>query len=204
MHAASPFRVADVATNAILLRAEQDLHALAERFGTAAERDEIAARIARRHDAILRLWDAALGVFVGFDLVAEAPIRVGTSAGFLPLFAGATTSAHTNALAVTFARWAAAVAWVIPSTDPAASSFEPMRYWRGPIWSVVNWMIAEGFAAHGQDRGDRARSHVPPDRDRGAGGVFRPHHRGRARRRGFLVDVGDLPDARLIRSSRRS
>ena len=41
MLAASPFRVADVGTNAILLRAEQDLLALAARFGTAEERAEI-------------------------------------------------------------------------------------------------------------------------------------------------------------------
>ncbi len=34
MLAASPFRVADVGTNAILLRAERDLHALAVRFGS--------------------------------------------------------------------------------------------------------------------------------------------------------------------------
>jgi glycogen debranching enzyme len=33
----------------------------------------------------------------------------------------------------------------VPSTDPAHPSFEPMRYWRGPIWAVVNWMIADGL-----------------------------------------------------------
>jgi alpha,alpha-trehalase len=25
-----------------------------------------------------------------------------------------------------------------------------VRYWRGPIWAVVNWMIADGFAQSAQ------------------------------------------------------
>jgi glycogen debranching enzyme len=24
-----------------------------------------------------------------------------------------------------------------------------VRYWRGPVWAIVNWMIADGFAAAG-------------------------------------------------------
>jgi glycogen debranching enzyme len=28
--------------------------------------------------------------------------------------------------------------------------FEPKRYWRGPVWAVVNWMIADGFASNGE------------------------------------------------------
>ena len=43
-------------------------------------------------------------------------------------------------------------AHVVPSTDPRHDFFEPLRYWRGPIWAVVNWMIAEGFAAAGSER----------------------------------------------------
>ena len=152
MLAASPFRVADIGTNAILLRAEHDLLALAGRFGTPAEADEIAARIGRKQAALPRLWSPAQGVFLSRDLIGETAIEVATSAGFLPLFAHAATGAQAQALAATLGRWAAAVAWLVPSTDPAHPDFEPMRYWRGPIWAVVNWMIAEGFAASGHER----------------------------------------------------
>jgi glycogen debranching enzyme len=149
-YAASPFRVADVATNAVLLRAERDLLALAARFGTPADSQEIGARIERRARAIGGLWDAARGLFLARDLVGDAPIRVSTSAGFLPLYAAATTPEQTASLAETYAHWARACAWMIPSTDPTDPAFEPKRYWRGPIWSVVNWMIADGFAAAGR------------------------------------------------------
>ncbi len=56
MLSVSPFRVADIGTNAILLRAEHDLLALAGRFGNAEETAEIADRIIRKETAISRLW----------------------------------------------------------------------------------------------------------------------------------------------------
>jgi glycogen debranching enzyme len=145
MLAASPFRVADIGTNAILLRAERDLYALAGRFGTIVEQSEIAGRIDRLGRALERLWSADLGLYVSEDLIPHTPIEVGTSAGFLPLYAG---HAHERAaaMAATLARWSAGVPWLVPSTDPADPRFESKRYWRGPIWAVVNWMIAEGFS----------------------------------------------------------
>ena len=150
MLAVSPFKVADIGTNSILLRAERDLLALAERFGTASEYAEIATRVARLHAGILRLWNSQYGVFTSFDIIAGTPIGVATSASFLPLYARAASSDQTHTLSETLSAWAQLVAWLVPSTDPSDPAFEPVRYWRGPVWSVVNWMIADGLAAAGQ------------------------------------------------------
>jgi glycogen debranching enzyme len=149
MLAVSPFRVADIGTNSILLRAEHDLHALAERFGSAAEQSEITGRITRLQNGIARLWDSEIGLFTSFDQCSDTPIRVGTSAGLLPLFAQAATNAQKAVMAETLQRWALHARWLVPSTDPAHAAFEPVRYWRGPVWAVVNWMIADGFATAG-------------------------------------------------------
>ncbi len=154
MFAEGPFRVGDIGTNAILLRAERDLAALAGQFGTPAERAEIGTRIDRLHRAIGRCWSATDGVFLSVDLKTHAPIPVATSAGFLPLFGGAATADQAAVLGRTLDHWHAVVPWVVPSTNPEDPRFEPLRYWRGPIWAVVNWMIAEGFA----DAGDAARA----------------------------------------------
>jgi glycogen debranching enzyme len=150
MYAVSPFRVADIGTNAILLRAERDLLALAARFGTPADAATIGARIAQREAALPRLWNAGLDGFVCFDMIADAPVPVATSAGFLPLFAQCATPAQVAAMVAQIEHWATLTPHMVPSCDPSHPAFEPLRYWRGPIWAVVNWMIADGsdWAGH--------------------------------------------------------
>jgi hypothetical protein len=171
MWVVAPFKVADVGTNAILLRAERDLLALAEVVGTAAERAEIAGRIAALERGIADLWCPELGEFAGRDLIDGSVLAVGSSAGFLPLFAGAATAEQAKVMAGVLRRWAKKVAVLVPSTDPDAAQFEPLRYWRGPVWAVVNWMIAEGFA----DAGDAETA-----------ALVRAHTRGMIERAGFV------------------
>lgn len=154
MFASAPFKVADIGTNAILLRAERDLLALAERFGTAAERHAMTTRIARQTAAIAAQWSEDHGIFLPRDLLTDTPIDAATSAGFLPLWAGCVTQAQSARLGATLDLWASQVQRLVPSFNPADPRFEPQRYWRGPVWHVVNWMIAEGF----QTAGDMAHA----------------------------------------------
>jgi hypothetical protein len=146
MAAVSPFRVADVGTNAILLRAERDLLALAERFGGVAERAEITERIIRLQAGLRTLWSEADGLFLSRDLITGALIPRATSAGFLPVYAQAATPEQADAMAATLAAWRERARVMVASAAPGAAWFEPKRYWRGPVWAVVNWMIARGFA----------------------------------------------------------
>jgi hypothetical protein len=149
MLAASPFRLADIATNAILLRAERDLLTLARRFGSGGEAVGIAGRIARMEAAMGRLWSARHGLFLSLDQIGGTPIETATSAGLLPLYAGAVDAARAQAMAATLRHWAEKVRWLVPSTAPDEASFDALRYWRGPVWAVVNWMIADGLSASG-------------------------------------------------------
>jgi hypothetical protein len=53
---------------------------------------------------------------------------------------------------------------LVPSTKPADACFEARRYWRGPVWHVVNVVIAEGFAGAGAlSEADLIRSHMRAD-----------------------------------------
>jgi hypothetical protein len=147
--AKTPFKVADLAINAILHRANRDLLALAERFGSDAERAELKARLELTAAALNRLWSDADGLYLPFDLIARAPIAAPISAGFLPLWAGVADAARARAMAATLARWTQKVRYLVPSTSPEDPRFEARRYWRGPVWCMMNMMIAEGFRAAG-------------------------------------------------------
>jgi glycogen debranching enzyme len=169
MLAVSPFRVAEIATNAILLRAERDLLALAPRFGRPGDAAEIAGRAERMQAAIERLWNPSLGLFHSIDQISGAPIEVATSAGLLPLYSGAVATARAQAMVAALRRWAGQVRYLVPSTAPDEPRFDALRYWRGPIWAVVNWMIAEGLAASGEAESAEALRNATRNLIAGAG-----------------------------------
>jgi glycogen debranching enzyme len=51
-------------------------------------------------------------------------------------------------VAAEFERWHEGLVVGLPSTAPFAEGFEPKRYWRGPVWAIVNWLIADGLRAN--------------------------------------------------------
>ena len=185
MLARAPFRVADVGTNAILLRAERDLAAMAARFGRAGEAAEIAARIARLETGLARLWSQAHGAFLSRDLIRRGADRGRDLRRPAAAVCRAATPAQVAAMAATLRRWGGMVAHPVPSTAPDDPRFEPRRYWRGPVWAMVNWMIAEGLAAlrRAGHRRLAARRHPGADRGRRVQRVFRSDRRRRDRRR---------------------
>ena len=149
MWAQSPFKVADIGLNAILHRANRDLLALARRFGTPAEQAEIAARLDLTAAAIDHLWNDDAGIYQSRDLIAGTLIDARTSAGLLPLWAGVADDTLA-ALGATLRRWSERARFLVPSTAPDDARFEPRRYWRGPIWGMMNMMIGEGLAEAGE------------------------------------------------------
>ena len=57
------------------------------------------------------------------------------------------------------ARITAKADYALPSLDPEDARFEPKRYWRGPIWMVMNCMISQGLAEAGETAlADRIRA----------------------------------------------
>lgn len=149
LHAASPFRVVDPGFNAILLRSAADLADLAETLGMPAIAAENRAWAARGLAALEGLWSEAHGQYLCRDRTTGARIDSASSGGLLPAFA-AIPPARAAALAARVQALGRAARYVVPSHDPADPRFDARRYWRGPVWLVVNYMIADGLARAGQ------------------------------------------------------
>lgn len=149
--AANPFRVADVGMSMILLRANRDLLALAELLGREAEADELRALVATSEAGIDWLWDEERRTWCSRDLLTGRHSGFVTSASFLSFYAGLRDAGKDAAMLAHFNRIAGKVRYMVPSLDPDDPGFQMIRYWRGPVWAVVNYMIGTGLAEAGHD-----------------------------------------------------
>jgi len=145
-----PFLVADVGLASILCRADEDLSALADALGAPAP----GAR-ARRERVLAgiedKLLDSGRGRYLDRDVATDALIDVEHAASLLPLFAGAVPAEAAARLARSLEDAGAYGApFPVPSVPLSAARFEARRYWRGPTWVNVNWMLVDGLHRSGQ------------------------------------------------------
>jgi hypothetical protein len=142
----NPFRVADVGMTFILLRANHDLLAVAKSLGRTAEAAEIQGWLDLAPAAGDYLWDPQLGAYSSRDTITGKSCGALTSASFLSFYGGVREPARDRAMLAHAERIAGQVGRLMPSLDPADRRFEPLRYWRGPVWAVVNYLVGSGFA----------------------------------------------------------
>ena len=140
-----PFRVIDVGLNSILHRANLDLLALFDQFGMLSESLELKKRIELTYKAFDKLWDEQHEHYYNRDEISGELIRIPTSACFLPLFGQLASDKQAQKIISTLEEWMKQEFLLVPSTSPFDPNYESQRYWRGPIWPHVNWMICEGL-----------------------------------------------------------
>ncbi len=39
--------------------------------------------------------------------------------------------------------------WAVTSLSPDDPGFQPTRYWRGPVWPILNWVLERGLERYG-------------------------------------------------------
>jgi glycogen debranching enzyme len=154
LHDASPFKVVDPGFNAILIRSDEDLAALAGDLGLEAIAKAAEVRAAKARAAFATLWSDGAGQFLAYDRVAERLVESPSVGGILPLFAGLGGPERQARIIDTMRGWRAAARFGVPSHDPRDSRFDAKRYWRGPCWLIVNYLIVDGLRRIG--RGDAA------------------------------------------------
>lgn len=136
--------IEDLAFNAILVAANRALAQIAEALGVAPDR-ELASSAAATRSALEELWDESAGQYYARNAVTGEPIESSTVATFLPLWAGVTSDRVRQLLTLLRDARAYRPAFAVPSVAVNAPDFDANRYWKGPTWVNMNWMIVEGL-----------------------------------------------------------
>jgi neutral trehalase len=153
-----PFRMVDVGMSMALLRANRDLLMLAEVLGDAAAAEELRGRIALSEEGMEWLWNEEAGAYCSRDATTHESSGLVTNASFLAFYAGV-GSAHQRArLIEALGRLLHSATYLLPSLEAGSRAYDHRRYWRGPVWLVVSYMVAQGLAEQGHaDWAERIR-----------------------------------------------
>ncbi len=148
-----PFVVHDVLFNSLLVQANRDLAELAKLAGADPSRHEARAELTA--SAIDRqLWNEAEGAYFDRDVRTGEHIAVRAGSAFAPLYAGVPDGERAHALIGRLDDFSVAVppaGRVVPSLATDDPAFESIRYWRGPVWPIVNWVTYRGLRRYGDD-----------------------------------------------------
>jgi hypothetical protein len=141
----APFKVADVQMTAILARATADLIWVASTLNLCDEVNELSAMHHLLIGGLKDRWRDNLRGFVSLDLISGKDIEKPTQACFIPLIALELDIHQRETVRDEIERWCQGMFVGVPSTAPFSSDFESKRYWRGPVWAIINWLIADGL-----------------------------------------------------------
>jgi glycogen debranching enzyme len=145
-----PFVVRDVLFNSLLVQANRDLAEISRVVG--ADPGPFETWADRTAAGLASLWDDAEATYFDFDVRAGTHIRARTGTSVSPLYAGVPSGDHVALLLEELGRCEVAidgVGRVVASVPPDDPRFDPARYWRGPVWPMINWVVHAGLVRYG-------------------------------------------------------
>ena len=151
----SPFRMVCPGMTAMLLRSERDLLWLQLKVGDDGV-EATKARIQQLEQGWRSLWNPRVKAFTSRSVGGEVVNDMITACSFMGPYAGVID--HLGDTLDHFDRIAKVARYMMPSFDPMGAGFDSKRYWRGPVWAVVNNRIGLGLREIGEiDRAERVR-----------------------------------------------
>ena len=145
-----PFSVYDLCIVSLLHKSADALIKIAEVLGQEDSENlkELKGFMANTSRSIQQLWSEE-GYFVTRDALQNKPLKQKISASFLPMYAKLATKQQAEMMNQTIIEELAKVEYGVPSTFSNEKGFDSSRYWRGPVWLHINWMIAQGLNEYG-------------------------------------------------------
>ncbi len=145
------FAVQDLAFNSILIRANTQLRLISKTIGTSLPRT-LEANMDKTEKVLEELWDEASGQYYSRSFVSQKLIEEASISTLLPLYSGSISKERAKQLVLLLKNPKLyATDWPIPSAPLSSTHFAPFRYWQGPSWININWLIIDGLKRYGFD-----------------------------------------------------
>ena len=150
----SPFLVQDPLFNAMLIKSNESLIELYNLIeGNSDKVDQLKKWQEKSKKSFNeKLYDEEIGAYIHYDLRNEKPLRYLSSSSFAPLFAGLPSKERAAKMVkVMLDKFGREHQYLCASFDPTSERFNPKKYWRGPVWINLNWMLFYGLRDYGYD-----------------------------------------------------
>ena len=153
----SEFLIQDSLINAVLIRSNQALINLGNRLGLdTKEVEEWQDQSVKMFNT--KLWSESLGTYTGYDLRQAKQFPYWEIGGLTALFANIPSQERAEKMKAYVSNLKANNYYTVPSFDVYHELYDSKRYWRGPIWPQMNWMVYHGLKQYGfQDEADFTR-----------------------------------------------
>ncbi len=140
----SPFLIQDSMMNSILIRSNQSLIHIADRLGfDSGQIKEWQQQSIRSFNN--KLWNEDLKMYTSYDLRGDKQMVVKEIGGLCPIFAGIPSAEQAQHLSDYLIDLHNRDYYLCPTFDVDSPLFDSKRYWRGPVWPQMNWLIYQGL-----------------------------------------------------------
>merc|ERR1712196_297820 len=96
------------------------------------------------------------GQYLCYDRVLKTLIQSKSVGGLIPIIAQVGSAKRQGKLLNSLNKFQENMQYGVPSHDPSDRRFDKKRYWKGPIWLIVNYFLIDGMESIG--RNDMAKN----------------------------------------------
>ncbi len=144
-----PFAIEDLTFNCLLIRANQYLKQISKEIKRPLP-NELLTKMNSTEMALEELWDNQEGMYFSRNIITGNLLKQVSVSSLLPIYSGVISKERAaKIVSLINSNEHFDVPFPIPSVPPSSSWFKPMRYWQGPSWVNINWLLIDGLKRYG-------------------------------------------------------